>query len=391
MKQLFLRFFFPAGITMAGLFVAVVMVIAAPSAERSEPPATVTSVEVITAQPTSLPARIEATGVVVPARDVSITPEVSGKLVSLSDQLLPGGRFARGSVMARIDPRDYELSVDQERSRVQQSELELEIEQGRGAVAEREWELLGDGRSIDEARLALRKPQLATAERNLEAASSGLERAELGLQRTVLRAPFNAMVVTESAEVGQLVGPTAPIARLVGTDEAWVQVSIPVHKLAVLALPGPDGEAGSPARVTHDLGDGGTVQRQGEVLQLIPELDPDTRTARVLVSIPDPMGGDGLPLLPGAFVGVTLHGATLDDVIVVPRGAVFEGDSVWIADADDRLARRDVEVGWRADESLFVTAGLLAGDRIVVTPPPLPIEGMALTVSGAASPVATAR
>lgn len=390
MKKVILRFLLPAGITAAGLAVAVVLVVAAPSAERSEPSPTVARVEVVEAQPIVAPALIDATGVVSAAREVPITPEVNGKVVALADELIPGGRFTQGQILARIDRRDYELAVDQERSRVRQAELELELEQGRGAIAEREWALLGDGRDPDEARLALRKPQLDTAERNLEAARSGLERAELNLERTVLRAPFNAMVLSEDVEVGQLVGPTAPIARLVGTDEVWVQVSVPVERLPVLSIPGyGEAEQGSPATVVLDLG-GDEVTRRGEVIQLLGELDPETRTAQVLVSIDDPLRGGALPLLPGAFVHVTLEGAALSGVIEVPRQAVVDGDAVWIADADDRLARREVAIGWRTDEALYVTDGLSRGDRIVTTPLSLPVEGMALAVQSQGTPVADA-
>ncbi len=391
MSKFLFRFLVPAGITGIGLVVAVTLVVAAPSAERSEPASPVAAVEVLEVSPSAIPSLVEATGLVVPAREVPITPEVSGTVVDLSGDLIPGGRLVRGQVLARIDRREYELAVDQERSRVRQAELELELEQGRGAVAAREWALLGTGREGDEASLVLRKPQLDTAEQSLQAARSGLERAELSLERTVLRAPFNSLVVEESIEVGQRVGPTAPVARLIGTDEVWVRVSIPLERLAVLGIPGYGAERGSPARVIQDLGGGEPAARAGEVIQLLGELDPETRTAQVLISVDDPFGGGGVPLLPGAFVNVTLEGAILEPVFEVPRQALVDGDAVWLADGDDRLARREIEVGWRTERSLYVTSGLFPGDRIVTTPLSLPVEGMALSVKLQTAPLADAR
>ncbi len=342
--------------------------------ETKPPAALVSAVEYTTVSSGAPTARVQATGIVEGDRQVSLSSLVSGEVVSTSDDLIPGGRFRKGATLLRVDPRDYELAVAQERSRLQQADLELTLEEQRGSTALREWELLGGGKDASEAPLALRGPQLETVKRSREAANSGLERAKLNLERTTLRAPFNSMVLMENVEVGQLLNPGASIVTLVGTDRFRVKVSVPVEQLAHIAIPGIDGTVGSDALLIQDLG-GSQIDRPGRVMQLAGQLDPQTRTADVYIAIEKPLTGDGLPMLPGAFVTVQIEGKPVDGAVAVPREALVDGSAVWTLTPDDRLARTEVTVGWTDESTVFVLDGLADGTRVIVTPPSLPIEG----------------
>lgn len=344
------------------------------SVEKKPPAALIAAVEYTTVASGAPTARVQATGIVEGDRQVSLSSLVSGEVVSTADNLVPGGRFRAGATLLRVDPRDYELAVAQERSRVQQAELELTLEEQRGSTALREWDLLGGGKDASEAPLALRGPQLETVRRSREAANSGLQRAQLNLERTTLKAPFNAMVLMENVEVGQLLNPGASIVTLVGTDRFRVKVSVPVEQLAHIAIPGIDGKVGSQARLIQDLG-GSHIERAGRVMQLAGQLDPQTRTADLYIAIDKPLEGEGLPMLPGAFVTVEIDGKPVEGAVAVPREALVDGSAVWTLSADDRLARRSVVVGWQDDQTAFVLDGLEDGARVVVTPPSLPIEG----------------
>jgi multidrug resistance efflux pump len=109
--------------------------------------------------------------------------------------------------------------------------VELELEKGRGDVAQREWQILRSDSDANLAPLALRSPQLVAAKQSLAGAQANLKQAELALSRTHFTAPFNALVLDESIEVGQVVAPGAPLATLIGTDRFWVSVSLPVDEL----------------------------------------------------------------------------------------------------------------------------------------------------------------
>jgi len=251
----------------AGILAARAVFSLSPSVERSETEQAAPAVETLTVRATVAAARIETTGTVVPARKLTVTPEISGRLTYRNEALAPGGRLEKGALIARIDGRDYRSAISMEEARVQSAEVEVLTEQGRGSVAEREWELLGDGRAPETAPLALRGPQLRASKAGLASARASLERARLNLSRTSIRAPWNAVVIEAWAELGQVASPGTKLATLVGTDELWVRVTVPLDRLSELDIPGVSGaEAGSKAKVAQSVGAGQSVERDGEIV-----------------------------------------------------------------------------------------------------------------------------
>jgi hypothetical protein len=171
-----------------------------------------------------------------------------------------------------------------------------------------------------------------------------------------------------------------------------VQASIPVARLAVIAVPGLNSEEGKGAAVTvvQEIG-GKRIERAGRVVRLLGDLDPVGRMARLLVEIDDPLGlkktpkksgGEGakpapeLPLLLGAFVEAAIEADTLTDVVELPRLALRDGDSVYVVDGEGRLAVRTVEVAWRREQTVLVKKGLDAGDEVIVSRLPSAVPGM---------------
>jgi hypothetical protein len=68
------------------------------------------------------------------------------------------------------------------------------------------------------------------------------------------------------------------------------------------------------------------------------------------------------------------------EVVEVPRAALREGDEVWVATDDDRLAIRQVQVAWRREETLLLSRGVAPGERVVTSPLAVPVDGMRLRV-----------
>lgn len=377
------RVVLPGGLIVLGLACAGSMVALQPTAESQEPQEVARPVEVVEAQPRSLEAVVQATGTVEAARTVSLAPEVAGKVTFLDDRVRPGGTFNKGETLLRVDTRDYRAALAADEARLAQVELEVALERKRQLTAQREWALLGADQ--DEEPLALRKPHLAVAEANLRSAQAAVDRSRLNVSRTSLRAPFNAVVVSENVDVGQVVGSQSPLVTLVGSDAARVVVSVPVDKLQDLDIPGYNGDSGSRVRVALSRRRGGPVIHEGRVTGVSGQLDPQTRTANVVVEVPDPRSGD-VPLLPGSFVQVDLIGRPLDNAVPVPREALDGADRVWVA-VDGRLRSRTVTVGWRTTDEVYIVDGLQGGDKVVTTPPSLPVEGMLVSPT---APVAQA-
>ncbi len=397
LSKILSRFIIPVALVAGGVVLAGAMINSAPKANRTPKPAEPPVVDVLEIPSQTAQAVIRGTGTVEPARQVILAPEVSGKITSLSDHLVLGGRVVEGEKLGKIDARDYRIAIKQQKSQVESAALEVEIEEGRGRVAEREWDLLssrgGPAEGSAQARLVKREPHKAAAEKQLESAKSGLQQAQIQLSRTTIKAPFNATITAENVEVGQFVQPGASLATLVGTDAFWIRVALPLEDLALIDIPRQEGEPGSKVRVVQSIGRVGggepvIIEREGRVVRLIGELDGQTRRAQVLVQVDDPLDPpEGqLPLLPGAFVEVFIEGDRLPGSRQVPREALVEGDEVLVADRDDKLARREVEILWGDSEFVYVAEGGESGDRVIVGGISLPIEGMELAPRPAPKP-----
>jgi multidrug efflux pump subunit AcrA (membrane-fusion protein) len=267
--------------------------------------------------------------------------------------------------------------------------MDLATEQARKEVAEREWALIANEVEPSEAgkKLALREVQLETAEASLKSAKSGLSKARLARSRTTIKAPFNALVTEEYVDKGQLVGPATRIATLVDADVFWVRVSVPVDRLPWIALPDRKGDGGASARIVQRVAEGVEVVREGRVVKLLGDLEPQGKMARLLVEIRDPMGlereggEDELPLLLGAYVNVDIKGPELNDVVALPRPALRDNDQVWLK-LESKLAIRDVDVVWTTEERVFVRGDIKTSSDIVVSRIDAPVEGMPLRING---------
>lgn len=320
---------------------------------------------------------VDAHGRAIAAREIVIQPEVSGRVVWHAPQLAPGGRFKKGEPMFKLDARDYGIAADARRADVSRAELELRIEKGMHAVAQKEWESFGASSPTarENRDLALREPQLRAAQVALDAAKSGLDKALLDLERTTVKAPFDGVVVLENIGVGMVVGPASQLGTFVATDEFWVTVSIPSSAVARLRFP-TESSPGSAVTVRYRAGDvEGTIQ--GELLRLLPDVDPQGSMARIITRIPSPLDQTP-PLLLGTYVSVAIEAEPLDDAAEIPRAALQEGDVVYVMTPEETLEIRPVTVAWERNRTLLVTEGLAEGELLVTSPIATSLPGMAL-------------
>jgi len=370
-----LKYLLPVPIIMVSLLLFGLMMKSRKTADTVPVTVKPEAVESIELRAGSAPIHVRGTGVVEGEREVRLSALVGGPVRMVSDKLVPGARVAKGELLLKIEARDYELALEQQSFKLRQAELELELEQERASSAKREWQLLGEGRDPSAAPLALRGPQLETAESRVAAAQAALDASLLSLKRTALRAPFEALVLSESAQEGQLLAPGNPVVTLVGTEMFRVRVSVAVDQLQHVALPDSQGSGGAVARVVQELADGSVIEREGRVLRLAGKLDPQTRRAELHIGIEAPLDVDGLPMLPGAFVTVRIEGSQIPGAIEIPVVALDGTGAVWTVNGESTLVRRQVTLAWRDEQRALVTSGLAVGERIVVSPLALPVEG----------------
>jgi len=358
-----------------------------PQAKRKAPKRMEALVKVVKVMPTAENMRIEAPGRVVAARQITLKARVSGQVIYIHPDFIPGGVIKKGEVLLQLDDTDYQLELRRKEDALALAEADLRIEEGSQMVALKEWELitsLSDDIDTSSRDLALRKPHLIKAKAKIASAKTALERARVDLARTVIKAPFNLVVRAENVDLGLQVTPVSTLATLAATDIFWAEISLPVTKLAWFDMPEKQGKGKSGKSKTivllHILNQPSLT---GKIITLTPDLDKDGLMARLLVAITDPLGLQKKhpPVLLGSFVTAEIIGRKLQNVYRIPRAALKENDLLLIADKDDRLVAKPVTVAYYGVNSVLVDSGLNPGDRLIISNLAAPINGMALKIA----------
>jgi RND family efflux transporter MFP subunit len=381
-----LNLFLSILVIVLGLVVATYITRKAPKAQKRAPVKVIPVVEVQVVQPGDHRVMVPAMGTVVPAREVVLKAQVSGKVLSLHPEFIEGGYVKENAEILQIDPEDYQLTVTLAEAKVKDAESSLELAEEEANAAKEEWRLLYEDNSTTNDKpppLVAKEPQLAAAQARLKAEQAELKKAELDLKRTSVRAPFNGIVRTKNVEVGSLVTPQDSLAELVGVDEYWIQISLPVDYLKWIYFPNRRGKKGSKVRVVHRSG----YERTGEVVELLGDLETEGRMARILAAVKDPLGlkdsGQTIrPLLIGEYVRVEIEGSLLSQVFSIPRGALRDNDTIWIVGDDYTLDIRPVRTVWRDAQTVFLDQGLNPGDKLIVSDLAAPVVGMKVQVEG---------
>lgn len=381
----------PLVVVAAGGYGTYVMLLTPPRAEKHDADLPVPTVKVQPLAREEIPIHVEAFGSVIPARQVVLQPEVGGRVLTQHPNLIPGGLIFSGEEILRIDPSEYEIAVRKAKAQLATAQANLDMEAGQQTIARREWELLEEDltEGLANPSLVLREPQLQSTEAARDLAQTVLDEAELALSRTILKAPFDALVLQESVETGQLVDRQTRIATLVGIEEFWIEAKVPLSDLERIRMPDEQGLGGSKVRV-HLLERGGSASiREGTVIRRLGDLDPMGRMARVLVGVKDPLSLEsvegGGALLLESYVRLEIEAGVLEDVYSIPRIAIRENSRIWVCTPENRLEVRDLDVVWRREADHLARNGVKEGDRLIVSRLSYVMPGMEVRVAREAS------
>jgi RND family efflux transporter MFP subunit len=383
----FLTILIIGAIAVASLGLVVLINSTEPEAQReAATKKTAMLVEVQTVKRGTFTPQIEGLGIVTAAQDITLSPRVAGRIIEVSENFIPGGFVKKGDVLLTIDPADYKNQVQQMQSALAQAKAEFSIELGRRDVAAREYAMLGQTLNENNKDLVLREPQLSAASAAVDSAEAMLKQARLELERTVITAPFDAQILSRDVNVGSEVGTNTELARLIGIDEYWVTISVPMAKLSRISLPTGE-EDGALVEIRNRTAWPEEAMREGRVMRLIGALDDQTRLARILVSVKDPLGLDteAPQLLVGSIVQAEIAGKPLENVIRIERDYLRDGDRVWLK-RDGKLVMNDATVVFKDKDYAYISGGLQDGDLLVTSNLATVVEGIDLRTEAEAAP-----
>ena len=415
----------------AGILISFLLVKTAPKPQQRPHSDNMPLVSIMPAQSKSMTMSVEAFGSVQAKKELTETAEVSGKITFISPALDEGRFFQKDGLLMEIDPRNYQLRVEQIKARIEQHKadlLRIEQEQKNAEsnrqlaveeldVATRDWERqknlretrVASDSTVDAARLkylqskiknqaientiALLTPQRIMAEAQLRSAEVDLQDAELNLSKTKIKAPFSGRTARRFVEQGQFVTVGTPLVKIYDTSAVEVTVQIPLEDMPWLELKGYlgviedqviDGSDNQPIIAYAYLEQGDkTFTWKGAVSRLAGIVEQSTRTAPIIVEFPDPLKSDASvdnpPLVPGMFVRVELVGRQYDKVFEFPRNAIRPDDNVYVIN-DNVLHIRPVTILRMVGNKVYIEQGIEAGDSIVVSPLEAVTDGMKVRV-----------
>ena len=311
-------------------------------------------------------------GTVTPFANVTLRTQISGQLMEVNFQ--EGQMVKKGDILAIIDPRPYQVALEQARGQLQQAESQLK---------EAQTDLARYVKHSQEDSIAL---QQVDTQRALVSQYTGLvqtdqaaiDSAQLNLTYCHITAPVSGRVGLRQIDAGNYVTPgdanglvvltqVKPITVIFPLPEDDVpQVAARLHSGATLPVDAYD------RTQTHKLASGtlSTIDNQ---------VDTATGTFRLRAVF----ANDDEGLFPNQFVNIQFLVDTVHDAIVIPTSAIErgpQGSFVYVVKPDDTVTARTVTPGPAEGERMAITAGLSVGDRVVVDGADKLKEGMSVIV-----------
>jgi len=268
-----------------------------------------------------------AYGSVMPAELITLEAQAKGQLIALNRDFEPGGQIARGETIYSIDDREYQLNVDEANAALKKAQADIAMEAAQRKVAEKDLEILSKRMQLsDESKqLALRLPQQRQAEAALASAQRQLKQAQLDLSHTQRQIETNVVVVERKKVIGDTVSIGDEIGSVARADRYWVELRLPTDRIAKI-------QPRTNAKGSHVKLKANGIDYQGELIRIHPQIDSDSRLAKVIAEIKDPLTQSRRPLLLGTYVEAKIMQQPIKNAVKLPREALTSDSRVWGVD-----------------------------------------------------------
>ena len=372
------------GVVAAALFVAVMMNLLAPGADKSPEPEAAIAVKTMLVKSVDLAVRVESQGVAKARTKTSLVSEVSGAVLRVSDNFVVGGTFQAGDMLMALDPTDYEVALQRAEARLMSVKAAMEFERARSVQAAKEWAMTGRPQS-EAPLLALRRPYLLEAEANLLQAQSEVRQAKIKLEKTVIKAPYAGMVANKLADVGQFVTAGTRVGEAFAIDYVEVRLPLTERDLSMMGSLLSQNLTDKTVLLSGAV-DGINTSWQAAIVRSEGVVSELNRAQYLVARLADPyglkvdQGNKSVPLRVGTFVKASIEGKVLKDVFQIPRSALLEGSRVGLIDSEQLLKIVSVTVAHADDQYYYLSNGLTEGMEIVISALGTPIEGLKLRV-----------
>jgi RND family efflux transporter MFP subunit len=321
---------------------------------------------------------LNASGYIVAERKAAVASKITGRLVALMVE--EGSKVKKGQIIARMESDDVTAAKNQAAANLVNALAALEQAKTDRNIARREnfrYQGLGADGSVSQSdwdaintRYKRSEEGVKVAEANVLALKAALEGAKAGLDYTLIRAPFDAVVLTKNADIGDIVTPfaavaTAKAAVVTIADMRSLQVEVDVSETNIVGI-----RVGQACDIQLDALP--AIRFRGEVYTIVPTVDRTKATVLVKVRFLD----KDPRMLPDMSAKVSFLSRNLKMEERKPRLAVNGSALVGKTDQThvfvlqgNHVQETSVQTGVKLGDMIEIISGLKSGDRVVINPP----------------------
>jgi multidrug efflux system membrane fusion protein len=331
-----------------------------------------------------VPVYLDGVGTIRALNTVTVRPQVDGRLLSVN--YTEGQQVEAGFVLAKIDPITYQAAYDQTVAKKAQDEATL----ANAKLDLERYQRLALSNAINKQQADTQAAVVAQNTALVQADQAAIDNMQTMLNYTTIVAPLDGRTGVRQVDEGNIVRAAASqaIVVIMQLKPITVTFNLPQQDL--------DRVNAAFAKATPGLGalavdalrsDDNSVIERGKLTVIDNQVDSTTGTVKLKAEF----ANGGLQLWPGQFVNVRLLIDTLQNVVVIPTGAVQRGPTgtfVYVAKPDNTAVIRPVTLQKQDEMQTVVKSGLEPSESVVTSGFARLTDGAKVTVSSAAAPAA---
>ena len=323
---------------------------------------TVVPVLVSPATTKDVPIYLDGIGTVQASASVTVKTQVDGQLIAVNFK--EGQDVKAGDLLAQIDPRSYQASLDLATAKKAQDEANL----ANARIDLNRYNKLAANAYTSAQQADTQKATVAQLEAQVAQDQAQIDTARVNLGFTRIASPIDGRIGLRLVDAGNIVhaADATGLCTITTLSPITVVFTLPQQSLpqATRALTRGHAEVlALPQDVDRPTASSAVLDR-GELLVIDNSVDSTTGTIKLKAIFPNA----ALALWPGGFVNVRLRVETVKDALTIPPVAIQRGPQgtyVYVAKADNTVERRVVQIGAQDGQTVIVTAGLTPGENVV--------------------------
>jgi RND family efflux transporter MFP subunit len=290
----------------------------------------------------------EAVGTVQPQLKTTVSARVTANVVELP--VAAGQHVRKGQLLVRLDDRDLQAKLQQAREALRRAEATRDLAQ---ADYERDKGLY-EKAVIPKSEFDITNMRLKTSTADVAGLQQAHHDAEVTLGYTVIRSPYDGVVIDKLSDVGDLAAPGKPLLTMYESGRLWLEAAVPEEQAGEIHI-------GKSYQVRLDSLD---KVMSGRLVEIVPSADSSSRTITARVTIPQTEG-----VFPGLFGRVLIPVGERQQV-AIPDAAILRVGQLAMVDVEEAgtLRRRSVQVGRQLGDQIEILSGLVPGEKVSLAP-----------------------